>query len=164
MWSEYTQALALGALACAGLCVGAARPLGWLAAIVASFVITAIYGQTHLPWAPMVNLFADALLCAAIYWRAAYRWESLLFVLCQGSCWISLFRFLGVVESHNHYVATLEVINWAILALLACVRLLGMVGHVVPAGSGWRMYLHWAVSAVCAPRKAAPWWCTWGAP
>lgn len=113
--------LLAGLIVALALSVGNLRAWGWLAAIAASYAVSAIWWRSGLPAPAFIGGVLDALICLAIYFWGKLRWEMVVWRLFQFSVLVNLITLAGdygLVTSlpHNAHSVTMEAINWLALA------------------------------------------------
>ena len=122
--NEFQIALMLGAIGTAAISWKLPHSWLWIGAGAMSFIASTIYFRMGYPYYPVATLFFDGCVCIAIYGTARERWELLAMGLFQCSMLVSLtysyiLFFAPFLANHWLYVVLLEIINWAVLALIA---------------------------------------------
>lgn len=112
--------LLIGLCVALAVSVGDKRAWGWLLAGAASYTVSVLYWRSGLPYAPFVAGMCDALICLAVYFKAKYRWEMMVWRIFQASVLVNIIYLGGTLSawpslSHNAYSIILELINWAAL-------------------------------------------------
>lgn len=139
----FQQALAIGAVITALICIGDRRSLAWIFAGSMSFLISVAYARMVWPYPTAITALCDVVFCLLIYRFRRERWEKYLFLLFQGSVLVSMAYLAGVIGPHWAYVAALEGINWAALVLIGGTRIAGLLKNA-------RVDIGWVKSAIRA--------------
>jgi len=117
----YNLIILSGAAAAALIAWGNWRYVAWIGAMIASYVISVLYWDFSLPRAEFIAGTCDFLVCLAIFFFAAYRWELWLWRVMQVSLLVNIIYlasnlFGWSVLDHIVYSSALEIIN--VIAIL----------------------------------------------
>lgn len=154
--NEFQIAIAVGAVVSALIARNLPHAWLWISLGAVNAVACDIFYSYNLPYPAAFTLACDALMCLTIHWFAKERWELGAFILYQFSVLISIFRLSSIIDSEDTYRLTLELINWAILLMIAGTAILGGAGgHVLR--NAWRAYVSGAYRYLRSPPKTAHW-------
>ena len=121
--SEVDAVFAIALCFALAFSVGHRRAWGWLLSAAASYIVSTIYWRSGQPYGAFIAGMCDALVCLAVYFFAALKWEMAVYRLFQLAVGVN-FYYLGVTLgifpslSHNDYAVILEIINWLALLLI----------------------------------------------
>lgn len=143
-------ALLMGAFVVVLVSLQNRRALLWVAMGAASFIVSTAYARWGGPYPTAVTALCDVAACITIYHYWRERWEFYLFLLFQGSVLVSLAYFAGLIGPHWAYVAVLEVINWAVLAVIGGTRIVRLARDALGDHSRAYRYIRGADRALHA--------------
>lgn len=161
--SSFQIALLVGAVVAALLSWKLERAWLWIAAGAASFVASTAWARYGLPLPVLFTAVCDASVCLLIYGLARQRFELLLYQLFQASVLVSIvfltMQFISPEKAHHwFYVAILEALNWAALALISATGIMQWI-----SANGDRRHrahgraVRWAERALLSPKTTNPW-------
>ncbi|MDO6967005.1 hypothetical protein [Rhizobium alvei] len=155
VWQFY---LAIGALVALALSYRIPRAFLWVCAMALSFIASVAWQRSELPYYPAAVLAFDAMVCLLIDAFAKERWEAMLFNVYRISVGISILRLFSIIDNTTLYVVTLELCNWAALAVVIGTSLLRR-GPVYGNSlwDRWNSYIRRAYTYLRAPRSADHW-------
>ncbi len=115
----------------------------WVAAIVAVMLMSNAYVYAGHPYPEVFMAAGDFLVCLAIYFVAAHRWELWLFLVVQFSMLASVLHlgvaiFVPTADFSEIYMLTLELANYAAVLLIG-----GISGYVHARRFGVAAFDHW---------------------
>ncbi len=155
--------LAIGLCFALAFSVGNKRAWGWLLAAATAYIVSTLYWRSGQPYAPFIGGMLDALICLAVYFFAAYRWELWVWRLFQVSVGVNLYYLAGtygIVPSlgHNDYSIMLEAINWLALAFIGGTGAFQDAGASYASDAATRPWysIHRIVGALYRARTHAP--------
>lgn len=130
----------------------------WIGVAAANFAIGSVWQHLGLPLHTFTVMMLDAGVCILIYFLAREVWEENLYNLYRLSVLISILRLSGVVDSNMLYVIALELVNWAILALIGGTVLLNWIraNDHDRSRHSWIGRLHRLGGSLRASRQTAP--------
>ncbi len=88
----------------------------WIAAGGGAYLLSLLYSDLKLPYAPAFAVLCDFTICLMIYGLAAKRWELYLMIPFQASILVNILELMRLVPERYLYVYSLDVLN--LLALL----------------------------------------------
>lgn len=148
--------LAFGASGAAVLCHNR-RALAWIACGALSFALTLAWEYSELPYHAGICALADTAQCLLIYFFGRYKWELALYRVWQASILLGIMRFFGAITSQYVFVLSLELCNWAALAVIVAPKYTAKLSDVAPDWPWPNRHLHRALRALRETRTETPW-------
>lgn len=130
----------------------------WILVAGVNFAAGSIYQHLGLPNHTFAVMMMDAAVCILTYFVAREVWETRLYNLYQLSVMISLLRLSGAIGSNTMYVVALELVNWAILALIGGTVMLNWIradDHGL-SHHDWRAHIHRVALSLREARHTPP--------
>lgn len=163
MINDFQLALLIGALITAIVARKLPHSWLWISVGAMSFVASTAYYRLGYPYYPLATLFFDGCWSIAIYGKAKERWELLLMRLVQCSILISLVYsyllfFQETAAHHWLYIALLEAVNWAALAMIFGTAALDRIrANGDSTAHHWLSGFHLHLHALRSSRTSVPW-------
>ena len=148
--------LSFGAAAAAAICHNR-RALAWIACGALGFALTALWEQAELPYHAGICALVDAAQCWLIYHFGRYKWELALYRVWQASILLGIMRFFGLITSQYWFVTSLELCNWAALAVIVAPKYTASLSDVAPDWPWAHRHLHRALRSLREVREEDPW-------
>lgn len=101
----------------------------WITAGVASYVLSLLYSDFKLPYAPAFAVVCDFVVCWMIYALAKQQWELKLMLLFQLSIILNILELGGYINARYLYVYALDVVNLLALMLIGGISILEREGY-----------------------------------